>query len=324
MRRVPLLILAAVFSALHGVLGLTHLEQNPDADPVLLAIALYWAASALSLAWPGGRPLPRAVAIINVVVSAAVLLLVIPPLDPTVPNGYATWPIAGIGTLMVITLVRGREITAWAGTLVLIGISMAWAGPLGALGIGLPGSIVWMVAASLLTHAMNRLGRDNARLMQASRETALLRAGQDAYREIRLHRLRQTQLRAAPMLRAIVESEGDLSMAQRRESEVLEAGLRDEIRGRGLLSDPVRLAALDARRRGIRVDLLDEDGLLGLPAHRREQIADRIVLSLGQIERGRVVVRSGTGDIAVTIVGIGPGADGEDELKFRTLIPRNL
>ncbi|RLP75964.1 hypothetical protein D9V32_07330 [Mycetocola tolaasinivorans] len=322
MRRAPLLVLAGVFSLLHGILALTHLDRNPSTPPVLIAIALYLGISVLSLALPGGKRLPLVVAVLNVLVSGVVLLLVLPPLDPHAVNGYATWPIAAIGTIMVITLVRGRELTAWVGTGVLIAIAMAWAGPAGAMGIGLPGSVVWMVGASLLSRAMRRLERDNARLMQASRETTLLRAGQDAYRGVRLHRLRQTQLRAAPMLREIVRSAGNLDDEGRAEAVLLEAGLRDEIRGGGLLSDRVRAAALDARRRGVRVDLFDEDGLAGVPAERREQIADVIADALGKLHNGRMVIRTGTGEIAVTIVGIAPDEHGEDELKFRTQVPR--
>ncbi len=96
-------------------------------------------------------------------------------------------------------------------------------------------------------------GHDAQTLTVAEQEAAKWQAAQDAHEQERRRRLDQTGKRALPMLRDIILAGGELSDAQRIESRVLEAGLRDEIRGRRLLNDRVRNSVLAARRRGTAV-----------------------------------------------------------------------
>lgn len=322
-RRLPLLLLAGGFSLFHVLLGIVTIEQARNPYPVLIALALYAGASLWSLVTVGSRPMSRAQAIINLAVIIVINIAVCSQLDASVPNGYATWHVAATGTLAVITLVRGHEALAWTGLSVLILVTALWATPDVALHIGVPGSIIWVVAASLLSRSLRRLVRDNARLVRAEQETARMRAGQDAHRRERLLRLRHTEDRALPMLREIVLSSGRLDSATRAECVLLEAGLRDEIRGRALLNDRLRFAVQDARRRGVQVQLLDEGSIDDISAGQRGRMSDRIAEALDTLHGGRVVVRTGIGSIAVTVVGLNrEGGSGEEQVSLRLTLPR--
>ncbi|MCY7289273.1 MAG: hypothetical protein LH624_13735, partial [Cryobacterium sp.] len=102
------LSLAAMFSAYHVVLGFYSLGQPRSPVPALLALLVYGIATVLSL-WPKSPlRMPVWLAFFNVAVCGMLPLLVGSQLDGSVYNGYATWYVAAVGTLMTITATRQR------------------------------------------------------------------------------------------------------------------------------------------------------------------------------------------------------------------------
>lgn len=325
--RTRLLILAAGFCGFHLIPAALTLHRAASPGPVQVAIALYVLCSVLCVLPGWRRGIPAAVAWPVLAGTVLITSLVTSQLTGSEVNGYATWHVAAVGTLLVILLVRGQELVAWIGMAFLILQSVLWAGPAHAVLMGVPGSAVWVISASLLTHSMVRLSRDNLRLARAERQTTRLRALREAHRRERLLRLRQTESRAVPMLRLIVESDGVLDVAARRECVLLEAALRDEIRGRVLLNERVRASAQEARRRGVIVQMLDEGTLDGLgpeELHRiAESVADALDAMVTETVGSRVVVRTGIGSTAVTVVGLARDrGSNEDRLVLRRSIPR--
>jgi hypothetical protein len=223
-------------------------------------MVLYALVTAAAL-WPAGETrMPVWLASFALGVAVALPPLITAVLDPMRPggNGYATWYVAAIGTLMTITAVRLRPGFAWAGIVFLVVQTLFWSGP-GALGtIGVIGSASWVGVAHILTNTLAKASRDSERFAHAEREATEWQAAQEAHLNERQFRLGQTSVMALPMLRTIRSSGGDLTDAQRAECLHLEAGIRDEIRGRRLLNDAVREQVMLARRRGAIVTLLDE------------------------------------------------------------------
>ena len=109
--------MAALFSAYHLVLATYSLTQQiPMHDgPIFVAMALYALGSILSLVPIGPTRMPIWIATLTVVVAIALPLLVTAELDPTKSNGYGTWYVAAVGTLMTITSTRRRHAFAWVG-----------------------------------------------------------------------------------------------------------------------------------------------------------------------------------------------------------------
>jgi hypothetical protein len=267
-------------------------------------------------------------------VSIAIPLLVTSQLDAGADNGYATWYVAAVGTLMTIAAARRQLVIAWIGVAALAVQTVLWSGfpALGALGV--VGSIVWVAIAHMLTAALATAARDAQRYAQAEREAAAWQAAQDAHVFEGRMRLAHTNRIAAPMLRRIADRGGVLTDEQRRECRMLEAAIRDEIRGRMLLTDGVRLEVQRARERGVIVTLLDEGGIDDLEEPVRDRVLSRLADAIASSNADRIIARTAAdgSEIAVTVVGLlvpespaviaGDAEDAEVELWLE--IPRSV
>lgn len=247
--------MAGLFSGYHLVLATYSLLRNiPFNDgPIFVAMALYAIASIMSLVPWGPTRMPIWMAGFNLAVAIALPLLVTHELNPAKNNGYGTWYVAAVGTLMTITSTRRRHTFAWIGVIFLAVQSVLWAGPGSLAGIGVIGSVVWVAVSHILSSGMAKATRDAQRFALAEREATDWQAAQEAHVFERQFRLGQTSSMALEMLRVIEASNGNLTDEQRVECLHLEGAIRDEIRGRKLLNDAVRSQVMQARRRGATV-----------------------------------------------------------------------
>lgn len=335
--RALIVALAALFSGYHLLLAGYSLTFDfaSDRAPVIVAMVLYALVTVTAL-WPGRETrMPIWMASFSLGVAVALPPLITTVLDPSRPggNGYATWYVAAVGTLMTITAVRLRPGFAWAGIIFLVVQTLFWAGP-GALGtIGVIGSASWVGVAHIITNTLAKAARDSERFAHAEREATEWQAAQEAHLNERQFRLGQTSIMALPMLRTIRSSHGELTPSQRAECLHLEAAIRDEIRGRRLLNDAVREQVMLARRRGTVVTLLDEGGIDELSPHDADRVLGRLALALRDTTADRVIARTVTegSDVAVTVVGLRTaddetvtllGGEPDDEVELWLEIPR--
>ncbi|GAA4175451.1 hypothetical protein [Gryllotalpicola koreensis] len=313
--RATIISLAALFSLYHVVLGLSALEVPRSPWPTVASLAAFAGAIVLSLLRPRTRVLPVWIAVLDLAVSVTIPLAVSSQLDPDASNGYATWYVAAVGTLLTIVMVRGRDMYAWIGIGFLTLYTIWWAGfdSLGELGV--VGSIVWVVAANVVMYAVRKTAEDAERFAEVERKASEWRAAYDAHVVERQHRLEHTYTMAEPLLTEIVRSQGELSEEQRAECVLLEATMRDEIRGRGLLNDAVRQVVTAARRRGAAVSLLDEGGLDELDEARRERVLTELADAIAEADADTLIVRTvpRAEEVAVTVVGLKAPEDDEEE-----------
>lgn len=326
--RYTMIALAAAFSMYHIVRGAITLGQAESPWPSVVGFVIYGLVTVVVLWQSSPRTMPVSLASLVLSSSVIVTVLVTGQLNGAENNGFATWHTAAIGTLMTITAVRGRVWFAWAGVLFLTVHSIIWCGVVRAAEIGVTGAIAWVVIAQVMTRALDRAGNDAETLVLAEREAVKWEAAQNAHFWERRTRLEQASRVAGPLLRDIVLANGRLSDAERAEARLLEAGLRDEIRGRRLLDDGVRSAALAARRRGITVALLDEGTIDDLPAVEHKRILQLVASAISESTGERVIVRTApvSSHVAVTIVGLHSPASGdeddEDDVDLWLEIPR--
>jgi hypothetical protein len=330
--------MAGLFSAYHLVLATYSLTQHiPRTDgPIFLAMALYGAASILSLVPFGPTRIPIWMAAINLAVVIALPILVTGQLDPGKSNGYGTWYVAAVGTLMTITSTRRRHVFAWIGVGFLVVQSIYWGGPGTLGGIGVIGSVVWVAISHIVSTGVARATRDGQRFAQAEREATDWQAAQEAHVFERQFRLDQTSMMALEMLRTIQSSDGELTEEQRKECLNLEGAIRDEIRGRKLLNDAVRTQVMSARRRGATVTLLDEGGIDDLSDDDLDRVLNKLAAALKKTDADKVIARTVPegSDVAVTVVGLRTVGDGsasalgqealeDDEVDLWLEIPRS-
>jgi len=306
--RALIVSMAILFSVYHVLLGLYSLPTPDNAAPVVFSLGLYAAATAVSLLPWGGMRMPVWMAAFNVAVVVVVTLLVTNELDPQREggNGFATWYIAALGTLMTITSIRRRHSFAWAGIIFLTVHSVVWAGPGALASLGVIGSISWVAVSHILSSGMAKATKDALRFALAEREATDWQAAQEAHVFERQFRLGQTSSSALPMLRRIQESHGELTDEERLECLHLEGAIRDEIRGRRLLSDAVREEVMIARRRGTVVTLLDEGGLDDLSETELDRVHEQVADAIRSTQADTLIVRTAaeTTDVAVTVVGL--------------------
>lgn len=329
LRRTLLIVLASLFSAYHMLFGLYAIDRVDHAGPVFVALALFAIATAATLWSTGQTRMPVWLAGFDLAVCVAIPLLVTSQLDPAASNGHATWYVAAVGTLMTIVGVRRRQWFAWIGVAFLVVQSVVWTGQLQSLAtLGVIGSVVWVSIAVVMTHALAKAARDSAQFARVERQAAQWQASQEAHLSERQDRLAHTYRLAAPMLTEIARAGGNLSSRQRQECRLLEATMRDEIRGRQLLNDAVRDEVMAARRRGTTVSLLDEGGLDDLSAASLENVLQQLAAALRHARADTLIVRTvpRSADVAITVVGLRTATDAgvEDEVELWLEIPRSL
>ena len=337
--RVLLVSLAALFSSYHIVLGFYSFQLGYylETGPVIAAMVAYAVATAALLVGSRSRT-PIWLASFAFAVSIALPLLVTSQLEAHREGGlsYSTWYVAACGTLLAIMVTLRRPGFAWAGIAFLIGQTILWSGPAALIEIGVLGSIAWVAIAHIITNALSKAARDSQRFALAEREATDWHAAQEAHLNERQFRLGQTSVMALPMLRAIQQSGGDLTAAQRAECLHLEGAIRDEIRGRKLLNNAVREQVMLARRRGATVTLLDEGGIDDLDEAELQRVLDRLAEALRSTTADKVIARTVPegSDVAVTVVGLRTTDDGsasmlgtdsleDDEVELWLEIPRN-
>ena len=328
---------AALFSLYLIVLGIATLDRPDDKVAVIIALALYAVATAVSLLPSRRSRMPIWMAAFNAGVVVVISLAVTANLDPNPigGNGYATWYVGASGALMTITATRGRNGFAWAGSALLVLLSVAWAGAGSLVSIGVIGSVSWVAIAQLISNGMAKASKDAHRFALAEREATQWQAAQEAHVHERQFRLGQTSSMALDMLRQIERSGGRLTPRQRQECLHLEGAIRDEIRGRRLLSDAVRHEVMVARRRGTTVTLLDEGGIDDLDERQLERVHDRLAQAIAGSSADKVIARTVPDDseVAVTVVGLHSADDAtatalgeagdDDEIDLWLEIPRH-
>jgi hypothetical protein len=334
--RMLFLGLGALFSAYHIFLGATTLGVPRSPAPASVALGLFALATVLSL-WPtkGSVRMPLWLAAFDLAICIALPLLVTSQLDSSVDNGYATWHIGAVGTLMTVLAVRRRRFAAWIGVAFLAVQTAAWGG-IGLLAsLGVIGSIAWVGIAVVVTRALVKAGRDSRQFAKARREATEWQAAQEAHVIERQFRLRKTQVVATPMLSEIIRTSGRLTPMQRQECRYLEQAIRDEIRGRGLLTDAVREQIMAARRRGVEVNLLDEGGLDDMGEQDLREVLRRLAEAIRDSTADKLIVRTAprSSRVAVTVVGLSVNGDGnanalgpdshDDEVDLWLEIPRH-
>lgn len=213
---------------------------------------------------------------------------------------FAHWHLGAVTLVLVMIVARGRPWWAWSAYAGLFLATIGWALFNGltmldgvALVIRHAGTLL---AGTLFLIGLRRTARALADVNRSRTRQAAIEATEVAALEEREAELARVNALARPTLVRLAQ-EHALDAEERAECLLVEATLRDAIRGRGLFIDPVIGAARAARARGVEVMLLDDSGDLPLDpvtdASRAEPpaIARAIAEQLLSVESGRFTAR---------------------------------
>jgi hypothetical protein len=289
------------------------ISKNDRPDIVIVALVAYLGILIPTVVVRRTRELPLTIAWLNLIVCALIPLAINTQLDPSHLSDYSTWYVLGVGTILGATAVRGRRAFAWIGLAILVGEIAAWGGVASLATTGLPGVLSLIVTGHAVSLGVGRAVRSAQELNRYAAETAAETAALEAAGRVRSTLVEKTLRKALPALNLIAALGGQLNETQRKEALLLEAALRDEIRGEALLSDAMRSVIKTAREHGVEVLVLDEGGLEGLSDSERNRILDQAAESIASVREGRLTIRAPKGeDWRVTIAAVRPGTAAPD------------
>ncbi|MFC6354654.1 hypothetical protein [Luethyella okanaganae] len=297
-----------LFLGVHALLAFAN--PDPRAQPGLTIIAfLSLAASAVWSLWPAPDPFPFGWTLGVLTLCTLTAILQTQQVTPAGWPTYATWHLGAITLVLFMLILRGRPWLGWAGYGIMSLIAISWAmlsglGPMTGVGLVVRHAatlvVATMFAVGLRRTAVRLTEVDRQRIAQAAAD-ATARAAEDE-RVAQLARLDEV---ARPMMERVARGER-LSAEERRECLLIEASLRDVVRGRGLAFSQVLASARTARERGVEVTLLDDSGTAWGPV----AVADLIVRELRELSSGRLTARllpAGRDDLAVIVTELAAG-----------------
>lgn len=279
------------------------------ANPLIgnLALAIYAILVTLTFAAYRGLQLPMYQAVLNLMASVALPYYVSSQISTAVEGTFATWYLGACGLLMAATAVRGHRWLPWIGVVALLVHIVWWGGPEFIFNSGFVGVVLFVAAGQGISAGLRATSRRAEAYRELASATAAATAEKSAARSERQRLIGATLAGSLPILQRIVDTKGQLSAQEREQALLLEASLRDEIRGRYLMSPEVRSATLAARKRGVEVLLLDDGGLDAVALEIRERIHQEVAAAIQKVDAGKITVRTVRGEQhLVTVVATRP------------------
>ncbi|TFC32024.1 hypothetical protein E3O53_12105 [Cryobacterium sp. TMT2-18-3] len=289
------------FIVVHAVLAFADGEPLWGLPYEILGfLALSAAAAWLTLVVPDPvSPRNAVVALALCGLAGAATAFPVPPVGST---PFAHWYLGAITMVLVVLAVRGRPGFAWYGYGMIMAISIVWALLNGLtlldgvnLAIRHAGTLLagtlFAVGLKRSTQTLAGLNRERAR----SGAAAATAAAALEERETQLTRVntlaRPTLQRLANLLQGAALQSNPLQIEPtlRAESLLVEATLRDAIRGRSLFVEPVISAARAARIRGVDVTLLDDSA--DRPPLQLAAAAAIVAAQLDSLTHGHLIAR---------------------------------
>ncbi|RZU66297.1 hypothetical protein EV379_2651 [Microterricola gilva] len=217
---------------------------------------------------------------------------------------YLTWHLGAVTTVLFMLILRGRVLYGWLGYVGMAAATLLWA-VTGGLGAMAGVELLVRHAATLVVGTAIYFGLlRTAKRISAINSRALAEAAADATalaaEEERVAQLARLDEMARPMMELVARGQ-QLSAAERRDCLMIEASLRDIVRGRALAVPHVLAAARAARERGVEVTLLDDSAAAGTAG----AVAELLARELRTLDSGTLTARlqpAGRTELATIVI----------------------
>lgn len=294
--RSSLAVIAFAFGFYHGLLGIFSLSEYKNQTLAVVALAVYFITLMILIFDKRGIRMHFASALLSLVAVVVVSQLIYASLDQVREGSYTTWHVGALATLLGIVAIRQFPIVAWIGFAMLTFQHLAWGGLQVTFNSGLVGGLLLVAVGQAAYWATVSSALEAIEFRARAVEIDSAVAAASAAHLEKMQRLQETLSTAHPLLEKIKLQSGELAETDRREAALLEAQLRDQIRGRALLSPALISATRAARARGVEVQLLDDGGLDDIAETEREKYLNEVSQRLAQVLTGKVVIRASMGD----------------------------
>jgi hypothetical protein len=274
----------------------------------IAALLLYVYCAAATLLFFRGLQLPRWQAAINLVAGATLPTLVIAQRELIDDHSIGAWVVMGTALILTATAVRQQARFALVGLALLLGVLIVEYGAGAAATAGLAGALVFVLAGLGVSRGIARTTREMAKFKAKEVETRSKIAELEAASLERQRRLSQVLGTAVPLLSVIKDMKAPLDEELRQSAKLVEATLRDNLRGRDLLNLAMTNEVQRLRNLGVEVLILDEGGTESLTPAERNDLLNKAVTALQVVTQGRVTIRSPKADeYKLTVVATTPG-----------------
>lgn len=312
-RTAILLILG--FSFYVALLGVINFGAYQRPIPAAIGIGVFLLAIAWAIAHGPKLTLPPELAIFSVSIAITVPILIFYAIgdvgaksDST--DRYLIWFVLGIATLMGVLVMREQAKAGWLGfitmsveTVIIGGVQFAFDGLI-------LGAVTLMITSQGASWALKSSERASKEFLTWA---LMVDTDRDALSEARAEarlRIRASLDSALPLLKMIDQKGGKLTASESKQVLLAEAGIRDQIRGAGLLDKNLVEAVLRARKRGLEVQLVDDGGTEQLQAEEKADITKKLVQNLDGLDSGKVILRSVAGEAwTVSFFAVDAGLD---------------
>jgi hypothetical protein len=274
----------------------------------VVALLIYLAAVLPTLILYRGLVLPIWQAAFNLVAAVVLPALIILQRDALDSDETGGWVVMGTAVSLTATSVRQRRVFAVLGVLALVAEFVYVYGPIALFTTGLVGALVFVLAGLGVSTGIQNANTESDKYREREAKSLASIASLEATKNERTSRLQQVLGSSVPFLALIADSKEPLSAEMKQSARLLELALRDEIRGRGLLTSNMRSEISRLRNLGVEVALLDEGGTEGLSNDELDALLAQAIDALQAISNGRVTIRSPRGEtFKVTVVATLPG-----------------
>ena len=274
----------------------------------LAALAAYLVLGSISLLLFSGLRIPMWLAILNLLFAVFAPLIIIWQRSLCNQEDIGGWLVMGVGVVLTATAVRQHRWLALIGLVSLLAEMMINYGLIAFASQGLAGAIVFVLAGLGVSSGLQRATQESDKYREQQAKSLASIAAIEAAQTARQARLKQVLGSAIPMLEKIAQTSSPLTPELKSDAKLLELALRDEIRGKGLMTESVRAEVARLRKLGVEVALLDEGGIDDLTEVERDQLLARAVSELQVVDSGRVTIRSPRNEsFNLTVVATLPG-----------------
>lgn len=282
-------LMFCVFPAAIAMIGF-----NDSTTPALLVVAviLYLAGLIPTLSLFAMLKLPLWLTIFNLGISIVVPAMLLPGIHPAQAGDYSTWFVGAIGSLSAATAFRDRIAFSLLMVFFVSYQVVMWGGPGSIMGTGVVGAVIFFIVGALMSKGIRGTQSAAEEYREKLRKTLANASFVTAAREEHKHRIADALVKSVPLLREIEQVPGEFSPGLKQRSGMLEASLRDEIRGRGLINEAIKKSVMAARGRGIEVILLDEGGLDEVSSEERDVILQKAAVAIDSVREGRITLRA--------------------------------
>lgn len=274
----------------------------------IAALLFYVYCSAATVLFFRGLQLPRWQAIINLIAGAALPVLVVTQRDLIDDHSIGAWVVMGTALILTATAVRQQARYALIGLALLLAVLIVEYGQDAASTAGLAGALVFVLAGLGVSRGIARTTREVEKFKAKEIQSRSKIAELEAASLERQHRLSQVLGTAVPLLSVIKDMKAPLNEELRQSAKLVEASLRDNLRGRDLLNQAMANEVQRLRNLGVEVLILDEGGTESLSPAERNELLNKAVAALQVVTQGRVTIRSPKADeFKLTVVATTPG-----------------